>query len=325
MPKKKEMPSKLAPIFARLHTKLRKARHDNNAEICNIVDGMGLVYAAYNAYSKLSFRGSSTAIIFGVPQMLKTLVQRFQSSKFIICWDGVRNAKRIELLPEYKSHRSKKRDPKEKERIDRDAATVRKLIYRMGIPQAYDPAIEGDDMVYFVWKEMVKAYKVTIISGDKDFIQLLDYDTQIYNPRTNSPLSVHGCPADFPVEVPQFVDYLCLIGDDSDDIPGYRGCGPKTAQKFFKQFYTIKAYLESSEEFAGLSDKEKLGEIYWRNRRLIDLKFFAKKYYAHDYVPIYYKEKQFPVFNDEKYRAFCLKYNLKTMLYPAFINTFKNL
>lgn len=320
----KNLPSKIGPIFARLHSKLPKQRHDTSIAVCNIVDGMGLVYAANAAYGKLSFKGKSTSIIFGVPQMLKSLIQRF-GGKWVVCWDGARHHKRIELLPAYKSHRYKNRDPKDKERIDKDAIKLRKLVYAMGIPQAYDPEVEGDDMVYFVWREMIKTYRINIISSDKDFIQLINYDTQIYNPRTNSPLSANGCPADISVEIPQHIDYLCLVGDDSDDIPGYRGCGPKTAQKFFKQFYSIKEYLESDQIFLGLTDKDKLREVYRRNRRLIDLALFAKKYYPVDYKPKFYKDKVIPKFNDERYRELCFRYNLKTMFYPAFINVFKNL
>lgn len=317
--KKNDVPA----VFKRLREKLPPARHNSNVGLCNVVDGMGLVHAAYNAYSKLSFQGTSTSIVFGVPQMLKSIIQRYKGERLIVCWDGVLHPKRMKLLPEYKQHRQKKRDPVERARMEDQIKQLRRLLYRMGICQAYDRTVEGDDMVYFVTKEMVKAYRVNIVTSDKDFIQLLNHDVQIYNPRTNSPIAASGCPADFPCEIPQFVDYLCLVGDDSDDIPGYRGVGPATAGKFFRQFESIKEYLDSKKEFGGITDKERLADIYKRNRKLIDLPYFCARYYPEDYQIKYYKDSMFPSFNFERYRQFCLKYNLKTMLYPQFYNVFQ--
>lgn len=323
MPKKSK--GSIGEIFKRQGLKFPKRRHESNAPLCNIIDGMGLAHAAHHAYSKLSFKGNSTAVLFGVPQMIKSTLQRYPCQKLIVCWDGVKHPKRMELLPGYKEHRLKKRDPVERTKFEEEIRLLRKLLYRMGIPQAYDAAVEGDDMLYFVYKEMIKMYKLNIISGDKDFYQLINYDCQVYNPRTNSPFSANGCPSDFPCELPQFVDYLCLVGDESDDIPGYRGCGPKTATKFLAQFESIKAYLNSNKDFAGLNNKDKLREIYRRNRRLIDLRLFCKKYYPEDYKPLYYKGRSNPNFDEIKYRAICIKHNLKTMLYPAFMEPFKNL
>lgn len=315
----------VAEINKRNHAKLPAKRHDSTTGLCNIIDGMGLAHAAYNAYSKLSFKGNSTSMLFGVPQMIKSILHRYPCSKLIVCWDGIKHPKRMELLPEYKEHRLKKRDPKERALMEEEIIKLRQLLYRMGIAQAYDPDVEGDDMLYFVYREMIKGYRINIVSGDKDFIQLINYDTQIYNPRNNSPLSIYGCPADFPSDITQFVDFLCLTGDDSDDIPGYRGVGPKTALKFFGQFDSIRSYLESDKLFTGLTDKDKLREIYKRNRTLIDLPYFCKRYYPKDYMPKYYRDKKHPTFNDIKYRSICMKYRLKTMLYPAFIEIFKNL
>lgn len=312
-------------IYRRMQEKLPKQRHDSNAPLCNIIDGMGLAHAANAAYGKLSFQGNSTAVIFGVPQMIKSTLQRYPCQKLIVCWDGIKHPKRMELLPGYKEHRLKKRDPIERQKFEDEIKVLRRLLFRMGIPQAYDPNVEGDDMVYMVWKEMIKLYRINIVSGDKDFFQLINHDTQIYNPRTNQPYGTFAFKPEYGVEIPQFVDYLCIVGDESDDIPGYRGVGPATAVKFFSQHYSIREYLDSKKIFDKLADKELLASIYKRNRRLIDLPLFCKKYYPEDYKPLFYKDKLTPTFNEIKYRTICLKYNLKTMLYPKFMEPFKNL
>lgn len=310
--------------FKLLKEKLPTKRHEHGAQEMLLVDGMGFVHAAYNSYSGLSSGGSSTSILFGVPQMIKSLIKRFPGAKLIMCWDGVHHPKRLELLPEYKSHRQKKRDPKERTAMEKQIRKLRKLLFYMGIAQAYDKEVEGDDMLYMVYREKIKGYYIRIVSGDKDFIQLLNYDCQIYNTRTNSPIDVHGCPGDIPVPPFQHVDYLCLAGDESDDIPGYRGCGPKTAQKFLKQFESIKQYLKSDEDFAGLNDKDKLREIYRRNRLLIDLPKFCNLYYPTEYKPRMYRGRSSPTFDEGRFRKMCERYRLKTMLYPAFIDLFKN-
>lgn len=311
--------------FKKLKEKLPPRRHDQGAQEMLVVDGMGIVHAAYNSYRGLSSGGSSTSLLFGVPQMIKSLLKRFPGSKIIICWDGKHHPKRLELLPGYKSHRQKKRDPKDRALMEKQIKKVRKLLFYMGIPQAYDIDVEGDDMLYFVYREKIKAYYLRLVTGDKDFIQLINYDCQIYNPRTNSPIDVHGCPGDIPVPVFQHVDYLCLTGDESDDIPGYRGCGPKTAQKFLKQFDSINQYLKSDEDFAGLNDKDKLREIYHRNRLLIDLKRFCNLHYPEDYRARMYRGRSSPTFDEARYRQMCTRYRLKTMLYPAFIEFIKTI
>lgn len=315
----------LSNYFKQMKDHLPKRRHENNQEELLVVDGMGFVHAAYNSYSGLSSGGSSTSLIYGVPQMIRSLLKRFPGDKIIICWDGEHHPRRLELLPEYKSHRKKKRDPVERAKMEKQIVKLRKLLYYMGIPQAYDPKVEGDDMLYFVYREKIKAYYIRIVSGDKDFIQLINYDCQIYNQRTNSPIDVHGCPNDIPVPPYQHVDYLCLTGDESDDIPGYRGCGPKTAQKLLSKFGSIRAYLESDEDMPGVGDKESLRDIYKRNRELINLPYFCKKNYPEDYKPLYYRDRTTPAFSETKFRELCIKYRMKTMLYPAFIDFFKNL
>lgn len=318
-------PNSASETTNRMHHLLPTARHDRNSPVCLVIDGMGIAYAAYFAYSKLSFQGNSTSIIFGVPQMIKSIMLRYRPEKLILCWDGYKHPKRMELLPGYKGHRELKRDPEQRKRFLNEIKKVRILLYRMGITQVHDEAVEGDDMVYMVTKRMCKLYRVIIVSGDKDFHQLINYDVSVYNPRTNEPITTFAFKGLYPIEVPQFVDYLCLVGDDSDDIPGYRGIGPERARKFFEKYYSIRDYLDNKKaEFSGIGDKEELEKLYKRNRKLIDLAYFCKKYYPEDYKYPYYKGKSSPSFNEHKYRAFCIRYNLKTMLMPNFIEVFKN-
>jgi len=326
MPRKnKSIPQGVTATSKRMEDLLPKKKHDTNTPLAMIIDGMGLVYAAYmsKGLGKLSFKGKNTSILFGVPQMIKSAMQRYKPEKVVVCWDGDRHPKRLQLLPEYKGHRDKKRDPEERKKFLKDVKRLRRLLFYMGIPQAHDKEVEGDDMVYFVNKRLSKIYRTLIVSGDKDFHQLINHDTSVFNPRTNEPFSTFAFKGVYPVEVPQFVDYLCLVGDKSDDIPGIDGIGPARAGKFFERFYTIKDYLKSKADYPGISDKDNLRAIYKRNRRLIDLKFFCERYYPENYTPKWYKEDELPSFNHEEYILMCQKYNLKTMVFPKFIDIFK--
>ena len=310
--------------MARAEKLLPPKRHksDGTAEVCLVIDGMNLAYMAYYAHSRLSHKGKSTAILFGLPNIIKSVLQRYKAEKIVVCWDGLKSPHRLELLPGYKGHRELKRDPKQRKRFYKEIEIVKKLLYRMGITQAYDPDIEGDDMVYMVTQKMVKLYRVIIVSADKDFHQLINWDINVYNPRTHLIHAVFAYGAGEGKEIPQLVDYQCLVGDDSDDIPGIRGIGPSRAAKFLQTYYYIDYYLQDTKAvYPGLEDKEKLAKVYKRNKLLIDLALFNKKFLRNKKIT-YYKKKTSPLFNDEKYRALCLKWRLNSMITENFIKFF---
>lgn len=312
-----------AGIDKRTDAFIPRRRHEASSNRALVIDGMGLVYAAKHSYSKLRYKGQSTSIIFGVPQMIKSLLLKHPTDRLIICWDGDRNAKRIELLPSYKSHRDAKRDPVERAEQDDQVKKLRRLLNSMGIAQAYDKKIEGDDMVYFVVNQVVKTQRVLIASGDKDMCQLINHDISVLNIRTGEIITPFAFKGTYPVELPQFIDYLCMSGDKSDDIPNYSGFGPVTARKFFESFYTVEQYLASTKRFAGFDDKKEVLAHYRRNRKLIDLEYFCGRYYKSGYTPRYWAGQQFPNYNASQFRKYCIRWNLKTMLDPKFVKAFQ--
>lgn len=304
---------------------LPKPRHPVGWDKTLILDGHNLAYAAYYAYSNLSYKGKSVSVIFGMPQMVKSLLLELVPKKLVICWDGKKHPKRLELLPTYKSHREKNRDPQKRELFLKQINTVQKLFYRLGVPQAYNDAIEGDDMIYMVTKKERLTHKVQIVTSDKDFVQLIDFDTSLYHPLKRIPSSTFAFSAHYGVDIPQYVDLLCLLGDHSDDIPGIKGIGPVKAMNFLNQYYTIKDYLNDDDAyFPGLGDKKTLRKQIWRNRRLIDLALFHRKYNKKAKIT-YIRDRQFPSYNPEKYTQLCTKYNLKTLMTETFLKPFLKL
>jgi DNA polymerase-1 len=186
-----------------------------------VFDGMNLAYTAYYAYAKL--RGSQ--ILYGVPEIIRAFLHRYNPQKIMVVWDGARHPRRLELLPGYKSHRKER-----PEGFNDQLKRVRRLLYYMGIPQVLNKEIEGDDMIHLVVERLKKTHehcKIRIISGDKDFYQLIDDRTWVEATRVDGTITTKELfKAHTSINHPsQHVDYLCFIGDKSDDIPGYLGIG----------------------------------------------------------------------------------------------------
>ncbi len=297
-------------------------KHASGLRPCLIVDGMNIAHQAYHAYSRLSYRGKSTAIIFGFLQILRPIIQQHSPEKVIICWDGIKHAMRMETLPTYKSHREKNRNKRERRLFDKQVDQLRNLLYRLGIPQAH---MEGDDMIYWITKTMQNLYPIKIISGDKDFKQLINWDVNIFNPRTKHIDAVFAFSAEHAgILVTQFVDYLILCGDDSDDIPGYPNIGPVRAGSFLRKHGSIRAYLKSTEDYPGLVDKVALKKLYRRNRLMMNLEWFNKRY-TKDIPVTYIRDKKNPNFNEVKYKEICNRFGLRTMVSDVFLAPFKQI
>jgi len=292
------------------------------ADRCFVVDGMNLAYSSYYANSSLRYMGKSTSMLFGVPNQIKSLINMEKIARVIVCWDGEKNPERLRLLPEYKSHRKANLTDQQRANFHKQIRRLRKLLYYLGLPQVYNPAMEGDDAIYWVVKSCQHLYDVRIISSDKDFGQLINKDVSVWKPRNKYCDTWQTFFLDYKVEVHQYVDYLCLTGDDSDDIPGYRGIGPARASAFLGKFGSIKAYLKDRKaEFSGLNDKEKLREIWKRNRMLIDLAKFNETHHKLSDV-LYFKDKKLPKFQREKFIAYAKTFNMKTFLTEQFQKPF---
>lgn len=293
-----------------------------------IFDGMNIAYSAYYAHNKLSYKGKSTSMIFGVPNIIRSYIQDYKPKKVYVVWDGDRHPKRLELCPEYKSHREKRRDPLERKRFLRQIRRVQKGLYYLGISQLRNEAVEGDDMIYKLVKRQPKDSRIYIVSGDKDFDQLLCRRIQRVNPRMNSkygaPMHYSLAHIEYPVKhYSQILDSLILLGDKSDDIPGYRGIGPAKCRQFLEKYPSIKEFLDNPKtSFQGI-EKDKLREIYKRNKIMMDLALFDRKY-NQDQPIQFIRNKQFPHFNLEKWRMFCIKYNLRTFQTNQFLNVFSS-
>lgn len=306
---------------------LPKRRHAPGIPNTLVIDGRNLAHMAYHSYSRLSYKGISVAMIFGVPQMIRSLINQYKPAKVVVCWDGMKSKRRMKWVPGYKQHRLKNRDEIKRAKFERELLSVRLLLYWLGIPQAHNVKVEGDDMIYLITQKESKLRPVTIVSGDKDMLQMVNWDVRVINPRTKSIHSADTFSLSAPyLRVDQIVDYISLVGDHSDDIPGIRGIGESKSIQFLRRFGSFKEYcLEEDVVWPGLMDKDKASKVMKLNRKMIDIAWYCGKYHKKSKWVTYFKDKSFPKFNEEKYAFFCRKYNLKTMLYDTFKKPFQQL
>ena len=208
-----------------------------------IIDGHAYAYRAFHAIRDLrSPEGRPTNAVFGFVKMLAKLRAAVEPSHLIVVWDGGLSAERIARLPEYKAQRPGMPDDL-KSQLDEIAA----YLTAAGVASFCRPGVEADDYIACLARRAAEAgMAVVIASSDKDFMQLVSARVGLLNP--NDPASRDGTiwtdgqvRAKAGVGPSQIVDWLSLMGDTVDNIPGVPGVGPKTAAELLDQFGSVAA------------------------------------------------------------------------------------
>ncbi len=248
-----------------------------------VIDGEGLLRQAFHKFEKLhSSDGIPTGAIFGFIRSLKMYLYRFSPDDVYVVFDNGHSKYRTEILGSYKEHR--KRIDVDYDSLQSQKKQIQSILSNLGIKYIYDKArkcnYEGDDFIaHLIINVIPKKSKVTIITADKDFNQLLrSTRIKIYNPIKDILIYETSCKAIFGYTASETVDYLSLLGDSSDDIPGYPGMGPVKTRRFLDKYGSIKKYLDGDEELRDDPKHVRMEEIYSKNKLLIDLKYFCQKY-----------------------------------------------
>ena len=276
-----------------------------------LIDSNHAAHRSYNSMRNLSFNGKKTSVVFGYMNILFSSVGIYKPNKIEAIWDppsGGRHPERIKIKADYKKR--EKRIDFDFEDFQRQCRDCRKMVNSLGIAQLMKDGQEADDLIFKrAMKYAKKGWDVLILSGDKDFNQLVSPQIKIHNP--NKGLIHHkNFKKLIGVETPeQFVDYLSMDGDKSDNIPGVRGYGEVTILKFLKKWGSLK-------EFAILGTKEKdydkIIEATGVSKALIDLNWFNKyKNKAKVDKTYYIDEDKKPIKNLKRYKKLCLKFGLK--------------
>jgi DNA polymerase I len=230
-----------------------------------ILDASGYIYRSYFAIGQMTnSKGQSTNALFGFARSVLKLIKDFKPTHIVSVFDGPNNAsKRTAIYKDYKAHRSDM--PKD---LYYQIAWAQEMCQLMGIPELMVPNVEADDTMgaVAVWaaEQGATAYLCT---SDKDMCQLVNDKILILNTfKENLILDAQGIENQFGVKPEQMVDYLSILGDASDNIPGMAGFGAKTAAELLKTFGSLDYILSHPEEMSG---KKKQTVIEQREKALL--------------------------------------------------------
>src|SRR5579871_5017481 len=213
-----------------------------------LVDGSSYVYRAFHALPPLSnSRGEPTGAVLGVLNMLLKFVKDYQPRRIAVVFDAPGRTFRDELFAEYKAHR-----PSMPDDLRAQIEPLLQIIKAQGLPLLRVPGVEADDVIGTLACRAARAgLSVLISTSDKDMAQLVDGSITLINTMSNTVLDRDGVKSKFDVYPEQIVDYLALIGDSIDNIPGIDKVGPKTAAKLLQQFGNLDNLITHVAEVPG--------------------------------------------------------------------------
>ncbi|MDO9048491.1 MAG: DNA polymerase I [Methylobacter sp.] len=217
-----------------------------------LVDGSSFLFRAYHAIPPLTnANGDPTNAIYGVSNMLRKLIADYHSDYITVVFDAPGKTFRNELYDQYKAHR-----PPMPDDLRVQIAPLHNLIRAMGLPLIIEPGVEADDVLGVLAQHAEQqGYDVIISTGDKDMAQLVTEHIILENTMSNIRMDIQGVIDKFGVRPEQIVDYLALIGDTVDNIPGVPKVGPKTAAKWLEHYQTLENLMTHAHEITG-----KIGE-----------------------------------------------------------------
>lgn len=220
-----------------------------------LVDVSSMFFRAFYAVRALSApSGLPTNAIYGFTSMIIKLLKEEKPDYLAFCYDLPTPSFRKEIYPEYKAHRTE--TPPD---LVPQIPYIKKIVEALGLPSFEVPSYEADDIIGTLTEIGCKhQLQVVIVSGDKDFGQLVRPGVTLFDTMKDVRLDVDGVKAKWGVRPDQFVDYLALIGDASDNIPGVPGVGPKTAEKLLNDFQNIEGIYQNLESVKSASLREKL-------------------------------------------------------------------
>ncbi|MFO8142336.1 MAG: DNA polymerase I [Marinobacter sp.] len=217
-----------------------------------LVDGSSYLFRAYHALPPLTTsKNHPTGAIKGVVSMLRRLEQDFPGSKVVVVFDAKGKTFRHDLYEAYKANR-----PPMPEDLAIQIEPIHQIVRAMGLPLLIVPGVEADDVIgTLAYEATSKGIDVVVSTGDKDMAQLVSDHVTLINTMTETAMDRDGVIEKFGVTPEQIIDYLALVGDKVDNIPGVNKCGPKTAVKWLQSYHDVDNLIEHASEIKG-----KIGE-----------------------------------------------------------------
>ncbi|MBO6850439.1 MAG: DNA polymerase I, partial [Marinobacter sp.] len=217
-----------------------------------LVDGSSYLFRAYHALPPLTTsKNHPTGAIKGVISMLRRLEQDFPGSKMVVVFDAKGKTFRHDMYEEYKANR-----PPMPDDLACQIEPIHEMVKAMGLPLLIVPGVEADDVIGTLAHEATsKGIDVVISTGDKDMAQLVSDHVTLINTMTETRMDRDGVVDKFGVTPEQIIDYLALVGDKVDNIPGVNKCGPKTAVKWLQEHPSLEEIMANADQVKG-----KIGE-----------------------------------------------------------------
>ena len=213
-----------------------------------LVDGSSFLYRAFHALPPLTnSRGEPTGAVLGVANMLRKLISAHATQHVGVVFDAPGRTFRDDLFEEYKSHR-----PPMPDDLRSQIEPLHAIIRAMGLPLLIESGVEADDVIgTLALRAAEQGYFVIISTGDKDMAQLVSDRIVLENSMYDIRLDREGVVAKFGVPPECIVDYLALVGDTSDNIPGVPKVGPKTAAKWLQEYGSLDAIIDQADSVGG--------------------------------------------------------------------------
>jgi DNA polymerase-1 len=213
-----------------------------------LIDGSSYLFRAFHALPQLlSSKGQATGAIKGVISMIKKLMSDYPDSHIAVVFDAKGKTFRNDIYKEYKANR-----PPMPDELRSQIAPIHEILRLMGLPLLVVDDVEADDVIGTLAVQATnQEMSVLISTGDKDMAQLVTPHVTLINTMNNVVMDEAGVVEKFGVRPDQIIDYLALVGDTSDNIPGVPKCGPKTAVKWLTEYDSLKAVMENADAVKG--------------------------------------------------------------------------
>lgn len=223
--------------------------HKDNDSPLVLVDGSSYLFRAFHGMPPLTnSKGIDTGAIYGVVNMLRSLVKDYKPSHMVVIFDAKGKTFRDKIYAEYKANR-----PPMPNELRGQIKPLHKIVEAMGFSMIVEPGVEADDVIGTLARRASEQGIPCVIStGDKDMAQLVDEHVTLINTMTRSPMDIQGVIDKFGVPAELIIDYLALKGDKVDNIPGVPGVGDKSAVAMLNGIGGVKAIYNNLDKIAGL-------------------------------------------------------------------------
>ncbi len=230
-----------------------------------LVDGSSYLFRAFHALPPMTTgRGQPTGAVRGVISMIRNLLNKYPDSRVGIVFDAKGKTFRNDIYAKYKAHR-----PPMPDELRSQIEPIHRIIRAMGLPLLIVENVEADDVIGTLARQAdAENVSILISTGDKDLAQLVTGQVTLINTMNDELLDPPGVEAKFGVPPERIIDLLALMGDKSDNIPGVPGVGAKTAEKWLKEFGSMRAIIENADAIKG-----KIGEKLRDNIEQLELSY----------------------------------------------------